>query len=271
MLCKPQRVPVMKLHRIISLIIKNIQLTFRGLDPAVDFFYWPVYDILIWGFASKAVVVLGAPEPMTVALVSSLVAWQAVYRGNLDVSFNLLQEMWSRNIVNLFSSPVSIYEWAVSVMCVSLLNSTIAIMFGALAVWLLYGISAFSIGLIYIPIFLLLLLSGVSIGFFTASVLIVWGQKAQKLVWVMGWFFAPFSGVFYPLSVLPIWGKAIASLIPMSYLFTALRQTIIEGSLATTPLLQGLFLTIAYFALALLVFRYAFNKSRELGLARLQN
>lgn len=261
----------MKLYRIISLIIKNIQLTFRGLDPAVDFFYWPVYDILIWGFASKAVVSMGAPEPMTIALVSSLVAWQAVYRGNLDVSFNLLQEMWSRNIVNLFSSPASIYEWAASVLCVALLNATIAIVFGACAVWMLYRIFAFSVALIYIPIFLLLLLSGVSIGFLTASVLIIWGQKAQKLVWVMGWFFAPFSGVFYPLDVLPVWGKAIASVIPMSYLFTALRQTIIEKSIATTPLLHGFLLVIVYFVLSLVIFRYAFNKSRELGLARLQN
>lgn len=261
----------MKLYRIFSLIIKNIQLTFRGLDPAVDFFYWPVYDILIWGFASKAVVLSGAAEPTTIALVSSLVAWQAVYRGNLDVSFNLLQEMWSRNIVNLFSSPASMYEWAISVISVSFVNASIAVMFAALSVWFLYGISVFSVGWFFIPVFCLLLFSGVSIGFITSSVLIVYGQKAQKLVWVMGWFFAPFSGVFYPIDLLPQWGKAIASLIPMSYVFTALRDTIIYESSALTQLLYGFMLTSAYFALALIVFRYAFNKSRDLGLARLQN
>jgi ABC-2 type transport system permease protein len=258
----------MKLYRIRAIVLRNIKITFRGLDPLVDFFYWPLFDIVLWGFTSRWVQAQTATEPFTV-LLGALVLWQASYRSNLDISFGLLSEFWSRTTVSLFSTPLTLTEWMVSSMIVGLFNTVIAVLFGCLAVWLLYGISVFSLGLILIPFFLSLILSGWAIGFFTASALIYWGQSVQKLVWVMGWFFVPFSAVFYPVDTLPTAAKTFAHLLPMTYIFEGLRSYVKTGSVPYLFLCISFALNAFYLLLAWVSFNYMFNKSKIKGLALL--
>ena len=40
-------------NRIRALIKRNFLLTFRGIDTLTDFFYWPLFDILVWGFTGS--------------------------------------------------------------------------------------------------------------------------------------------------------------------------------------------------------------------------
>jgi ABC-2 type transport system permease protein len=261
----------MKLYRIKALIERALLITFRGIDPMVDFFYWPFYDILVWGFTASWLKTnqVGASNS-SLALLTCLVLWQASYRANLDVSFNFLAELWARNIVNLFATPLKICEWIIASLLVGLVNTCIAVSFGLFAVWALYGVSILSVGWPLIPFFLSLILSGWAVGFFTASTLAYWGQKVQKLVWVMGWFFVPFSAVFYPLHILPAWAQVIAKALPMTYIFESVRSFVNTGKLPMNYLIISFVLNIIYFIGALLLFTTAFRKSRTRGLARLE-
>jgi ABC-2 type transport system permease protein len=261
----------MKWYRIRALLIRTFKLTFRGIDPLVDFFYWPLFDIVVWGFTSRWVQTYQTTNSnVSLTLLTALVIWQACYRANLDISFNLLSELWSRNIVNLFATPLELKEWMACFMVVGLINTCIAVFFGMIAVWLLYSINVLSVGWVLIPFFISLVISGWSIGFLTASTIIYWGQHAQKFVWVMGWFFVPFSAVFYPMAVLPQWAQAIAKALPMTYVFEALRKYITTHSLSYQYLVTSFVLNGLYLAMALLLFKFTFDKSKSKGLARLE-
>lgn len=259
----------MKLYRILALALRTLKLTFRGLDPLVDFFYWPLFDIVVWGFTSRWIQTQTHAHSFVILI--ALVLWQAAYRSNLDITFNLLSEIWSRNIVNLFSTPLSLGEWIISAMGIGVFNTLISVSFGACAIWFLYGVSLFQVGWLLVPFFFSLMLSGWAIGFFTASTLIYWGQSVQKLVWVMGWFFVPFSAVYYPLQSLPAWVQKFSYCLPMTYIFEGLRSYVQTGRIPTHYLLMSYALNIIYIVAALVWFNFMFNRSRVKGLARLEN
>ncbi len=261
----------MKFYRIKALIERTFLITFRGLDPLVDFFYWPFYDIMVWGFTAHWLQTAQvSTSHSTLAILTALVMWQASYRANLDVSLNFLTELWARNIVNLFATPLKLSEWTVSALLIGTINTCIAVSFGMFAVWLLYGIAIPSVGWMLIPFFVSLILSGWTVGFLTAACLAYWGQSVQKLVWVMGWFFVPFSAVFYPLEVLPPWAQIIARILPMTYVFEGIRSFVSTQQVPVHYLLISYGLNALYLTLALMTFNAAFKRSRVRGLARLE-
>jgi ABC-2 type transport system permease protein len=261
----------MKFYRIKALIERSFSITFRGIDPLVDFFYWPFYDILVWGFTAKWLQVSQASSMnSSLAILAGLVLWQASYRANMEVSFNFLAELWARNIVNLFATPLKISEWITAVLIVGVINTIIAVSFGLFAVWLLYGISILSLGWVLVPFFISLILSGWAIGFLTSAGLAYWGQSIQKLVWVMSWFFVPFSAVFYPLDILPNWVQVIAKVLPMTYVFEGVRSYVATGQVPTQGIIISFILNIIYLSITLTAFKMAFDKSRVRGLARLE-
>jgi ABC-2 type transport system permease protein len=259
----------MNFTRISALVARNIILTYRGLDPLVDLFYWPLFDLILWGFTSKVVAAIHGSD-VSLIWLTGMVLWQACWRSNLDVSLNFLIELWSRNVVGLFATPLITNEWIAASMLQGLFDTVVVTVFASIAVYVLYGINVFTIGFLFIPLFFLLLVSGWALGFFSAGCLVYGGQKVQKLVWVLGWFFVPFSALFYPLASLPTWAFVIAKSIPMSYAFEALRIYVTDHVLSVHNLLMAFLLSCFYFILSLLFFRYMFKKSKEKGLARLE-
>ena len=120
----------MNIQRIGALVSRNLQLAFRGFDPLIDLFYWPFFDLIVWGFTSRWVQSTG--QEVSLMWLTGLVLWQACYRANLDVSFNLLGELWSRNIVNLFATPLELNEWIASSLIVGTVNTIITVLYGRL-------------------------------------------------------------------------------------------------------------------------------------------
>ena len=94
---------------------------------------------------------------------------------------------------------------------------------------ILFGIALMSAGPGLIIFVIPLLISGWAIAHITIVVLMIFGVHAQRLAWVIGWLFVPFSGVYYSLDIMPVWMQNISTVVPMSYIFNALRIFIIEG------------------------------------------
>ena len=90
------------------------------------------------------------------------------------------------------------------------------------------------------------------------------------LAWMVAFIFAPFSAVFYPLHVLPQWAQGIAWCLPTTYVFEGMRSILSSGYFPVHYFWISLLLDAVYLAIALAVFRFAFEKTRAKGLARLE-
>ena len=207
---------------------------------------------------------------LALAMLTGLVFWQVIWRSNYEISVNLLQEFWSRNLVNLFSTPLKWIEWVVALMLIGLGKIFLSLLFGAFVVWLLYTLNIFSMGLPILGFCFSLLVSGWFIGFLTASFTIYFGQRLQMLSWMTAYVFMPFSAVFYPLSALPHWAQLIGNCLPMTHVFEGMRQVIDTGVFSWEKWGLSLTLNGIYLLLTLTLFRYFFKKSRIKGLSRLE-
>ncbi len=259
----------MTIGRIKALVKRNLTLNYRGLDPLYDLFYWPVFDLMLWGFASRWV---EGPHQSSVSLIwlTGVVLWQGCVRANLDMPMSFLIELWSNNVVTLFASPLKLREWVVSAMIVGLVNTISVVAFGSFMAYLMYGVNVFSIGWLILPMFLLLLQAGWIFGFFSAGVVMAGGLKVQKIIWVLGWCLGPFSAIFYATQSLPEWARFVTKLVPMSYVFEGMRAYASTGVFPTYDLLVAFVLNCLYGVGTLYFLVSMFRRSKVKGLARLE-
>lgn len=257
--------------RVWAVVMRHMYLYVRSLDRLADSVYWPVMDIIIWGVTSRWLMQSQTDVPDLVLMVlTGLVFWQIVWRANYEISVNLLEEFWNQNLVNLFSTPLTVYEWIGSVMVLGFIKMILTAGVGFLAVFLLYSLNIIALGWMIIPFIALLLLSGWFMGFLGSSFIIYYGNKVQTLAWTMGFMFAPFSAVYYPLSSLPNWIQKIAVLLPTTYVFEGMRSIIMGQGIAAEYLIKSLVLNIIYLTLSIALFVFLFEKSRNKGLSRLE-
>lgn len=244
---------------------------FAKPDSTADLFFWPALDIFLWGMTSNWIQHSETELPtLAISILTGLVFWQIIWRSNYEISINLLQEFWNRNLVNLFSTPLKISEWILAMMLYGILKVFVSVLFGALIVYALYSMNIFTLGWAFLPFCISLTISGWLIGFLSAAIVIYYGQRLQILAWMTAYVFAPFSAIFYPVSALPYWGQVIAHVLPMSHTFEGMRQVINEHTFSYSLFFTGLILNLFYFALMLILFTHMFEKSRQKGLARLE-
>jgi ABC-2 type transport system permease protein len=247
----------MKLYRVHAIMLRHLMLTFRVLHRTIDIVYWPLLNIILWGCNSLWHQQSESPK-VTFMLLTALLLWQILFRANMEVCYSLLDELRSNNFCNVFSTPLTLPEWMLAVIGIGFLKSFFTFAFGAFCIWVLYALQIISLGWHLIPFLLLIIVVGWSVGFLTASCIISWGQHVEGLMWVVVWAFVPFSGIFFPISVLPTYAQRIAYCLPQPYLFDGIRAYIETGMMPVDLLMKGffsehyLFWLITYFFLLLL-------------------
>jgi ABC-2 type transport system permease protein len=260
----------MNWNRIRGIFFRYFIALFRGSHAMADLFYWPLLDILLWGLTSVWIQKEQQLPFLPLMLMTGLIFWQVTWRGSIDISSNLLQEFWNRNLVNLFATPISLAEWSLGVIFLSLFKLGITVAFGSLVVYLLYALNVFTVGWAFLPFAASLLIFGWSVGFFASGIIIYWGQQVEALAWIFAAIFAPFSAVFYPVETMPMWLQHICWCLPTTYIFEGMRQILKNGAFPYLYFVASLALNCVYIAVSYRFFSYMFEKSRAKGLSRLE-
>ena len=260
----------MSRSRILGVFFRYWRALFRGSHAVADLLYWPFVDILLWGLTSVWIQQQQNVPQLPLILMTGLIFWHIAWRGSIDIPSNLLLEFWNRNLVNLFSTPLKISEWGLGVILLCLVKLCITITYGALCVYILYALNVFTVGWAFLPFAASLLVFGWSVGFLAASLIIYCGQRFEAFAWMFAFIFAPFSGVFYPVAVLPAWAQVLSWSLPTTYIFEGMRIVLMGGAFPFGYLASSAALNVLYLGLAFSIFRFAFEKSRVKGLARFE-
>lgn len=260
----------MRWHRIYGVFLRYLYTLRKGLLSLSDLFYWPLVDILLWGLTSVWIQSTSNIHNLPLILLTGLIFWQIAWRGSIDISTNLLQEFWHRNLSNLFSTPLKLSEWIAGLILLCLCKLLITISFGSLAVYILYSLNVFKVGWAFLPFAASLLIFGWALSFLSSSAIILWGHRIEMFAWMIAFIFAPFSGVFYPVEVLPGWAQMISWCLPTTYIFEGMRSILHTDTFPGHYFWISLGLDILYLAASIRVFLFAFEKSRAKGLGRLE-
>lgn len=259
----------MKTNRIYAMVLRYMYYFRRSFDRIGDAFYWPTVDLLLWGLTSTYFRQHAAGgEKIILVIVSGILFWLIVWRGQYEITVNLLEELWNKNLVNLFVSPLRLSEWVISVLIIGVIKAILSFSFALLVAFFLYRIKFFFFGFYFLPLVILLIFSGWWIGFLIAGVILRFGTKIQTLAWTGVMLISPFSAIYYPLSILPDWAQKVAMFVPTSYIFEGAREIINKGTLDWNKIWTSLGLNLVYLTFALIFLRKSFDKVLEKGLVK---
>lgn len=257
----------MKLHRILALASRHLMLYKRSPQRIMEIIYWPVLDVVLWGFITLYLNRYQSGLPSVVAFfLGALILWDILFRAQQGVCISFLEEVWSRNLLNLFVSPLRPIEFLASTMLISIAKVILSSAATVLLALLLYSFNVFTIGLSLVPFVLNLILMGWAIGVFTTAIILRYGQQAEVLAWGLVLLFMPVSAVFYPVSILPPFLQGIAKFIPASHIFEGMRTVITGGIFPARELFWAVGLNILYLIVALNFFFYMFGVVQKRGL-----
>lgn len=259
----------MKIHRIYAILLRHTYNMKRSYDRLTDSFYWITLDLLIWG-VTGIYFQRFAPDSQNVVfmLISGVILWNITYRAQIDLNMSILEEMWNKNLINLFVSPLTFTEWTLGSVILGVLKSVITLVFGGLVAYFLYGVGIYKLSY-HLPVFLLLLLfTGWWLGLFISGIILRFGSKVQTLAWTLVWLLSPFSAIYYPLSILPNWVQKVSMFVPTSYVFEQSRNLLLNGTVDYSQLGISLLLNIVYLAAGIYFIRASFKKVLEKGLVK---
>ncbi|MBT3536351.1 MAG: ABC transporter permease [Rhodospirillaceae bacterium] len=233
----------------------------------IELAYWPIMQMIMWGFMTEFLLrsdsaVLRASG----VLIAAVLLWDVMFRSNIGVAVSFLEEMWSRNLAQLFASPLRPYEWALSLLTISLVRTLIGVLPAALLAIPLYSYSIFDMGLPLIAFFANLMIFGGALGLAVSGLILRYGLGAESLAWVGIFAVAPISGIYYPIDTLPEWLQTIAWLLPSASVFEGMRAVLTDGLFRTDLFISAILLNLVYLTAALAIFLHIFRVARVRGL-----
>ncbi len=254
------------LQRISAMLLRYFFLLRSSWPRVLEIAYWPTVQMIIWGFTS---IHFSSASPGLTAggiLISAVLIWDSLFRSHISYTLSFLEEMWSRNLANLFVSPLRPWELILSLAIISMIRTLIGMLPAALLAIPFFGVSVFEVGLPLLGFFLNLVFTGWAISQAVTGILLRYGLGAESLTWMLPFLLAPFSCIYYPLATLPEWMHSIAGFLSTTYVFEGMRSLILEGKWLPELLWKACFLNTIYFLCGLVVFYVALRAARNRGL-----
>jgi len=251
-------------RRISAVVLRDVYVLRRSVPRILEIVYWPLIELVIWGYVSVFLAARDAPIYVSL-LLGGVLLWQLLFRAQSEVSMSFLEDVWSRNLLNVFASPLRAGEYLTGLVIFGALKLLVGTAIMAVLAFALYGFGLFSIGPALLPFAVLLLLMGWALGIATVAIVIRFGQAAEVIAWAVAFAFQPFAAVFYPVAVLPPLMQTVATIVPASYVFEGMRDVMAGEGVNWAAIGVAAVLDAVYLAGALFMFARSLAKARAAG------
>jgi ABC-2 type transport system permease protein len=257
----------MKLRRAYAIVLRQYYLMRSSATRVVPLFAWVAIDILLWGFISRFLNTVSSPGYNFVpALLGAVLFWDFMQRVMQGVSMSFLEDVWSRNFLNFFATPLQLSEYLIGLVFTSIAGSAVGLAAMLLLAFFGFGLSLLAYGIALFPFLLVLFLFGISLGIVAVAMVLRLGPAAEWFVWPIPALLSPFVGVFYPLSTLPLPMRVVSYLLPPSYVFEGMRTIVHGGALPGGTLLMATGLAVLYLLVACAFFASVHRRAVRTGL-----
>lgn len=253
-------------RRIAALVRRYIYLLRGSGVRIVELIYWPFLQMLTWGFLQKYLASTENPYEQTAGvLIGSVLLWDILFRSNIGFSTTFIEEMWSRNLGNLLTSPLRPYELVAALSSWSIIRLAVGMVPVAIAAFVIFDFNLLDLGLALVAFFFVLVLTSWSLGLVAAGVILRFGLGAEELAWSLAFLLLPLSCVYYPVSVLPEWLQWIALALPPTHVFEGMRSILLDHTFDPTDLWWALGLNVVYLAAGYATFSWFLGSARQNG------
>jgi ABC-2 type transport system permease protein len=251
-------------QRVLAVVLRDLYALRHSTMRVVEIIYWPLVELVIWGYVSLYLQANKVPA-VVAALLGGVLLWQVMFRSQGEVSIAFMEDVWSRNLLNVFASPLTNAEYLTGMIVFGFAKLLAATTLMAGLAFAFYGFGLFSLGPALVPFLGLLLVMGWALGVFTVGVVLRYGHSAEIVAWALSFAFQPFAAVFYPVAILPGPMRALAAFVPASHVFEGMRSVIAGRGVDTGALAAAAALDLLYLVAAIWFFRRMLVAARRSG------
>jgi ABC-2 type transport system permease protein len=197
----------------------------------------PVVDALLF---SSIGVAFGETDQAVEVLVVGILLFHVIWQLTLAGSLGFLEEVWSRNVLNLWTTPLTEAEYGLALLVAGLLRSVISMALVAAVAAGLYSVDPTGAGWVLAVGAAALMVFGWAVALLVIGLVLQYGETAEVFSWGTLVLLMPLSGIFYPPEALPALLEPVARIIPLTRIFEATRASLEGGSVQWASLGVGI-------------------------------
>ncbi|MEO3474988.1 ABC transporter permease [Roseomonas sp. CAU 1739] len=261
---RPQGSPT---RRIWGLMFRHLALYRRSWPRLLELMYWPVLQMVVWGFITAYLAGVQGNTASVAAgvLLGGVLLWEVTLRSQMGFAISFLEEVWSRNLGHLFVSPLRPWELVAGLAAMSVLRTVAAVAPAMVLAFFLYGFGVWTLGPVLVAYVFALMAMGWAVALAVTALILRHGAGAEALAWGVMFGIAPFAAVFYPVAILPGWLQPVALAIPAAHVFEGMRAALVGGAIAWYHLVWAVVLDVVWMGVAAWIFLAQFHAARVRG------
>lgn len=225
-------------------------------------FALPVLDALLF---SSIGVAFGETDRAVEILVVGIMLFHVIWQLTLAGSLGFLEEVWSRNVLNLWTTPLTEAEYAVSLLLAGLARALVSMGLVAAVALGLYSVDPTGGGWVLAVGAATLMVFGWAVALLVVGLVLQFGETAEVFSWGTLVLLMPLSGIFYPPEALPGVLQPLARVVPLTRVFEATRASLEGGAVQWTDLGLGILGSLVCVALAAWFVLRQLRRFREQG------
>lgn len=254
---------------IYGVLLRYVYVYTRSGLRIFEVLFWPIIQLLVWGFLTRYLTQLedGTYLRPVQFILGGVLLWDVQFRATQGVSISLLEDIWTRNLLNVFVSPLRTWEFVLGTCLVGLFRVLITLPVLILMAYLWFDFNLFQMSSWLLPFYGNLLIFGWTLGIMANCLILRWGQAAEGLCWAMPFVIQPFAAVYYSVSALPGWLQVFSWTLPSSHVFEGMREVLVgDYSQVANRMAWSFGLNCVWMVLAGILMNWVLIIARERGL-----
>ena len=257
----------MNFSRLASVPLRQFYLYRGSVARLVPLFAWVTIDMVLWGFMTRFLNnVTQSQYRFVPSLLGAVLFWDFMTRVMQGVTTSFFEDVWTRNFLNVFATPITMPEYIGGLLVSSIATSIVGLVVMIVVATLAFGLSFAAYGAMLVPFIFVLFLFGMALGVVAIAMVLRLGPAAEWFVWPIPALLSPFAAVYYPVATLPAWMRWLSRLLPPSYVFEGMRSVVAGRHFDTAQLTIALAMSLVYILLAYWIFARVFRHAVRTGL-----
>jgi ABC-2 type transport system permease protein len=213
--------------RVRTVVRRHGYVLWRSPHRWFDIVVWPLFDVLLWGSLGAFVAQENdASKAGTTYLLAGIMLFHVLFQSQIAVSTGFMEETWTRNLLNMMTTPLREIEYVAGLAVYGLAKLTAAMAMVSLTAIVFYGFGLGEVGWGLVPIVGILMVIGWALAMLVVGLLLRYGQSAEILAWASTFLILSLSGVFNPVESIPGVLQPLARILPTTHVFRAARALI---------------------------------------------
>jgi ABC-2 type transport system permease protein len=247
--------------RIFAYIYRNYVFAVRNIFTFFDLLFWPIIGIISIGMMSTF---LSLDKSLLSFLLTGTITSGVLQVTQLEVSYGLLYEIWSKSIKQIFITPTKHYHYILGSWIVGTIRGLIVFILLSIISYYLFGFYLPKIDYIIVSL-LGIFLTGLILGMFVNLFVLLYGQRVDIIAWSVSVLTMLICGIYYPVNILPKWLIKIAEFIPLTYFLEYFRKGYGFEESFKYGLLKGFILCIVYFFILFYLINLSHHHTKKTG------